>query len=86
MEMLDELLRVTFEYFRKEANPRNGLIADKNEPGAPSSIAAVGLGLSCYVAAADRGLFSRIEAIERILIVLRFFDGSCQGRQIDATG
>jgi len=86
MEMLDELLRVTFEYFRKEANPRNGLIADKNEPGSPASIAAVGLGLSCYVVAAERGLMRRAEAIERILVVLRFFDGSRQGRQIDATG
>ena len=86
MAMLDELLRVTFDYFRNEVNPRTGLIADKNEPGSPSSIAAVGLGLSCYVAATERGLFSRAEAIERILIVLRFFDGSRQGRQIDATG
>jgi hypothetical protein len=46
--MLDNLRRVTFDYFRNEINPRNGLIADKTQPGSPSSIAAVGMGFSVY--------------------------------------
>ena len=37
---LETLQRETFGYFIKEANPSNGLIADKTQPGAPSSIAA----------------------------------------------
>jgi hypothetical protein len=85
-EMLDHLRRVTFDYFRNEFNPRNGLIADKTQPGSPSSIAAVGMGLSVYVVAIERGLLSRAEAIDRTLTLLRFFHSSHQGPEPDATG
>ena len=85
-EMLGELLRETFEYFRKEANPVNGLIADKTQPGWPSSIAAVGMGLSTYIVAVERGLLSRDEAVQRTLTVLRFFSTGPQGPEKDAMG
>jgi len=84
--MLDNLRRVTFDYFRNEVNPGNGLIADKTQPGSPSSIAAVGLGLSAYIVAVERGLLSRAEAIERTQTLLRFFYSSHQGPEADATG
>jgi hypothetical protein len=84
--MLDNLRRVTFDYFRNEVNPRNGLIADKTQPGSPSSIAAVGMGLSVYIVAVERGLLSRAEAIERTRTLLRFFSSSPQGLEADATG
>src|SRR5690348_16068199 len=41
-EMLEGLRCATFDYFRHEVNPRTGLIADKTQPGSPSSIAALG--------------------------------------------
>ena len=85
-EMLDRLRRETFDYFRHEFNPRNGLIADKTQPGSPSSIAAVGMGLSVYVVAVERGLLSRAEAVGRTLTLLRFFHSSHQGPEADATG
>src|SRR5580700_4794945 len=85
-EMLDRLLRETFGYFRHEVNPQNGLIADKTQPGAPSSIAAVGLGLSVYIVGVERGLLSRSEAIDRTLTLLRFFHSSPHGPDQDATG
>jgi hypothetical protein len=85
-EMLDHLRRQTFDYFRHEVNPRNGLIADKTQPGSPSSIAAVGMGLSVYVVAIERGLLSRAQAIHRTLTLLRFFHSSHQGPEPDATG
>lgn len=85
-EMLDRLRRGTFEYFRTEVNFKNGLIADKTQPGAPASIAAVGMGLSVYIAAVERNLLSRAEAIERTLVVLRFLNSSPQGPEPDATG
>jgi hypothetical protein len=85
-EMLDHLRSQTFDYFRHEINPRNGLIADKTQPGSPSSIAAVGLGLSAYIVAVERELLSRAEAIDRTLTVLRFFHSSPQGPEPDATG
>src|ERR1700691_5473151 len=85
-QMLGQLLRETFDYFRHEFNPRNGLIADKTEPGSPSSIAAVGMGLSVYAVAVERGFLSRAEAVGRTLAVLRFFHSSHQGPEPDATG
>lgn len=48
-EMLHRLRRETFEYFRREVNPANGLVPDKTQPGSPSSIAAVEMGLSVYI-------------------------------------
>jgi len=83
---LEKLQRETFGYFVKEANPSNGLIADKTQPGAPSSIAAVGLALSSYPVGVKRGFMSRAHAVQRTLATLRFFDASAQGTEMDATG
>src|ERR1019366_4103875 len=85
-EMLDLLRRQTFDFFRHEANSANGLLPDKTQPGSPSSIAAVGMGLSAYIVAVERGLLSRAEAIDRTLMLLRFFHSSHQGPEPDATG
>jgi hypothetical protein len=85
-EMLEKLQRETFDYFVREFNPTNGLIADKTEPGSPSSIAAVGLGLSSYCVAAERGWMTKAEAAARALATLRFFWTSPQGPAADATG
>ena len=85
-EMLDRLRRQTFDYFRNEINPANGLVADKTQPGSPCSIAAVGMALSVYPVAVERGLLSRSEAIHRTLTVLRFFNSSLQGPEPDASG
>ncbi len=83
---LEKLQRETFGYFVNEANPSNGLIADKTQPGAPSSIAAVGLALSSYPVGVVRGFMSRAAAVQRTLATLRFFDASVQGTEADATG
>ena len=85
-EMLEILMGETFKYFIHEADMQTGLIADKTEPGSPSSIAAVGMGLSSYIIATERGLMEREEAITRTLSVLRFFWLSQQGTEADATG
>jgi hypothetical protein len=85
-EMLAELRRVNFKYFLDQWNDRTGLIADKTESGSPASIAAVGLGLSAYIVGVERNLFSRSEAVQRTLKVLRFFHASPQGPEQNATG
>jgi hypothetical protein len=82
----DNLQRETFEYFIKEANPLNGLIADKTQPGTPASIAAVGLALSVYPIGVEREFMDRADAVQRTLTTLRFFDGSAQSVDADATG
>lgn len=92
-EMLDRLQRDAFGYFLRETNPANGLVADKapaGEPpwdgGTPASIAAVGFALAAFPVGVERGWLSRAEAVERTLAALRFFWGSPQGPQPDATG
>ena len=83
---LDELQREAFAYFVHEANPENGLIADKTSPGGPASIAAVGFALSSYPVAVERGFMTRSDATKRVVATLRFFDASEQGVAADATG
>jgi hypothetical protein len=84
--MLETLQRDTFEYFIRQTDPRTGLVGDRNEAGAPSSIAATGLGLTTYCVAAERAWLQRSEAIARTLMILRFFYGSAQGPEANATG
>lgn len=84
--MLEQLQRETFTYFQRETSARHGLIADSTEPSSPSSIAAVGLGLSAYTVAVERGLMLRATATARTLAMLRFFHESPQGAEPDATG
>jgi hypothetical protein len=85
-ELLDNLCRAIVDYYRNESNPQNGLIADRNEPGSPASIAAVGMGLSVYIVAVERGILSRTDAVDRTLALLRFLDSSHQGPEPNATG
>jgi hypothetical protein len=85
-DVLDALQRESFDYFLHEANPRNGLIADRTQPGSPASIAAVGFALSSYPVGVERGLMARKDAIGRTLASLRFFSASEQSADADATG
>ena len=85
-EALALLQRQTFGYFVHEANPSNGLIRDNTRYGSSSSIAAVGLGLACYPVAVRRGYLTREEAAGRSGRRSRFFAGSPQGPEPDATG
>ena len=76
-EFLDTLQQRTFQFFWETANPDNGLVPDR-WPGrgpdpAPSSVAAVGFGLTAYCAGVERGYITRDEAIARVLNTLRFF-------------
>ena len=85
-EILELLKGKAFDYFRHEWNPDNGLIADKNQPGSPASIAVLGMGFTVCTIASERGLFPRSEAVQRTLTALRFLQSSHQGPEADATG
>jgi hypothetical protein len=85
-EMLDNLRRAILNYYLNEANLRNGLIADRTQPGSPSSIAAVGMGLSVYIVAVERNILPRADAVDRTLALLRFLHSSDQGPEPNATG
>lgn len=84
--LLEQLQRDTFKYFQLEINLSNGLVADCTKGNSVCSIAAVGLALTAYPVAVERGFMPRAEAVARTLAVLRFFWNSPQGPQPDATG
>ena len=81
-----ELQRLTFNFFLKETNPKNGLVPDSTRQGSSSSIAATGFALAAYPVGVERGFITRHEAIERTVTTLRFFWNSPHGPQPDATG
>ena len=85
-QLLDNLRRKIVAYYRSEVSPQTGLIADKTQPGSASSIAAVGMGLSVYIVAVERGIISRAEGVNRTLKILRFLHSSHQGPEPDAAG
>ena len=75
----DDLQARTFRYFWDTTNPANGLAADR-WPNAPfASIAAVGFALTAYPIGVERGWVGRLEAAQRVLTTLRFFDQARQG-------
>lgn len=84
--MLDAFQRRALDYFLLQANPVTGLVADRDRPGFPASIAATGMGLAAYIVAAEQGWMSREEACRRTLMTLRFLWSSHQGPERFASG
>jgi len=84
--ILDRLQSAAFGYFVRETNLANGLVADSTRAVAPASIAVVGFALSVYPIAVDRGWMQREQAVERVLLTLRFFWRSSQGDTAGHTG
>ena len=83
---LRQLQRDSFGYFVNEVNRSNGLVLDKTADDWPASIAAVGMALTVYPVGVERGFIARAEGLQLTLAALRFFAGSVQGEQPDATG
>ena len=83
---LNRLQLSTLQYYLHETNPANGLIRDKTDADAPSSIAAVGLALASLPIFVERGVIAREFAPEVALRRLRFFRDSPHGPEPDATG
>ncbi len=48
-EELGRLVFTTVPYCMHETNPDNGLVRDRTDPAAPSSIAAIGLALATWL-------------------------------------
>ncbi|MET0319452.1 MAG: glucoamylase family protein [Duganella sp.] len=87
LALLNDLQKQSFDYFLTEVNPKNGLIRDKTAgEGWPASIAAVGMALTCYPIAVERGFMTRELAIARTLAALRFLANSEQSESPTATG
>lgn len=83
---LDRFQKAAFRYFLDTVNPDNGLVRDTQHENAPCSIAVVGFALSCYPIGVARGWLDRDHAAQLTLSTLRFFAGSTQSTEPDATG
>jgi hypothetical protein len=84
--MLERLQRAAFDYFPRNSNDANGLVADTSRPGSHASIAVVGFALSAYPVGVERGWIARADAVERSLAALRFFWHSDQSGTAESTG
>ena len=86
-EELNGLQWATIEYYIRESNFRNGLIADKTQPGSPASIAAVGMAHRVDTSFRRAKSLTRAAILaKRVLNRLQFFWSSPQGPEPNATG
>jgi hypothetical protein len=78
--LLDDIEARTFRFFWDTAHPVTGLHPDR-WPAAPdmASVASVGFGLTAYLVGAERGLVTRAQAAERVLLTLAFLANAPQG-------
>jgi hypothetical protein len=83
--ILDSLQYGAFRYAWDEANPVNGLIRDRSQPGSPCSIAAQGFGLSMICIGVDHGWVSRAAAAARVLAALQTYWNGPQGPAASGT-
>jgi hypothetical protein len=76
----------TLLYYIHETNPDNGLVRDKTDPNAPSSIAAVGMALATIPIVVERGVLFRDFATKITRKRLRYLLALPQGPEADASG
>ena len=81
-ERADTILKYNEEnatrYFWDCANPINGLVRDHSESNSPSSISAVGFGMTSLIIGYENGWFTRSEVYDRILTTLNYFNNTTQ--------
>ena len=83
---LGRLQLTTLLYYLHETNPDNGLVRDKTEPGAPASIAAIGMAMAAIPVIVERGIVIREFAAKITLKRLRYLTQCQQGPEPDASG
>src|SRR5262249_59384731 len=83
---LGRLQWTTVLYYLHETNPANGLVRDKTDPGAPCSIAAVGLALATMPVMVERGVVFRPFAAKIARRRLRTLLALPQGPEPHAAG
>ncbi|MEO6463095.1 MAG: glucoamylase family protein [Candidatus Eisenbacteria bacterium] len=81
--LLDTVQRAGVLYFWTEANPANGMVRDRNTPGAVSSIASTGFGLSALCIGVDHGWLPRAAVRTRVLTTLNTFWTGPQGNAVN---
>jgi len=84
-QILDNVQLAAFQYMWNEANPANGMIRDRSQPGSPCSIAAVGFGLSSICVGIDHGWITRAQGAARVQTMLNTFWTLPQGPATSGT-
>ncbi|MCA9241345.1 MAG: hypothetical protein KDA37_14140 [Planctomycetales bacterium] len=84
-EFLDTLAQRTFRFFW-ETTPENGLVLDRYPSNSPSSIAAIGFGLTAYGVGVERDWVSREAGARRVLATLKTLAGASQSDAPHAAG
>ena len=83
--LLDTLQHTAFDYFWNEANASTGLVKDRSTLSSPSSIAALGFGLSAICIGIDHGWVSRDAGRARVLTALQTLWTQPQGSALSGT-
>ena len=84
--LIEHAQRHAFGYFEDTVDPASGLVLDSTQPDSPCSIAGVGMALTAYPIAIERGYMTRAQGIAITLQTLRFFAGADMSGRPDATG
>ncbi|MEP6504023.1 MAG: glucoamylase family protein [Betaproteobacteria bacterium] len=71
--LIDNAQRHAFSYYEETVDPASGLVLDSTQPDSPCSIAGVGMALSAWPIAVERGWMTRARAVALTLAALRFF-------------
>lgn len=61
--LIDFSQNAHFKWFEANHHPQTGLVADRDRPGSPASVAATGFALAAYAVAAERGWITRGAAL-----------------------
>jgi hypothetical protein len=71
--LIDRAQRDAFGYFEETTDPTSGLVLDSTQPDSPCSITGVGMALTAYPIAVERGWMTRAQGVSITLKTLRFF-------------
>ena len=75
-----------FSFFESTTDPVSGLVLDSTQPDSPSSITGVGMALTAYPIAVERGWMTRMQAVAITLRTLRFFAEADMSGSPQSTG
>ena len=84
--LIDSAQHHAFGYFEATTDPASGLVLDSTQPDSPCSITGVGMALTAYPIAVERGWLTRAQALGITLKTLRFFADADMSGSPQSTG
>ena len=84
--LIDRAQHHAFGYFESTTDPASGLVLDSTQPDSPCSITGVGMALTAYPIAVERGWMTRQQAVAITLRTLRFFAAADMSGSPHSTG